>query len=77
VAVPDFQSIMSPLLRLAGNEQEHTVHDAVDALGQQFKLTAEEKQNCCPVVESRGSLTASRPSRTSWLRALPNYLARR
>ena len=48
MAIPDYQSIMSPLLNLAGGNETHRVHDAVDLLAQQFKLTAEERREVIP-----------------------------
>ena len=48
MAIPDYQSIMSPLLNLAGDNETHRVHDAVDLLAQQFKLTAEERWEVIP-----------------------------
>ena len=48
MAIPDYQSIMSPLLNLAGDNETHRVHDAVDLLAQQFKLTAEERREVIP-----------------------------
>ena len=32
MAIPDYQSIMLPLLELAGDDQIHRVRDAVDLL---------------------------------------------
>ena len=48
MAIPDYQFIMSPLLNLAGDNETHRVHDAVDLLAQQFKLTAEERREVIP-----------------------------
>lgn len=48
MAIPDYQSIMLPLLELAGDDQIHRAHDAVDLLAQQFKLTAEEMREVIP-----------------------------
>jgi restriction system protein len=42
MAIPDFQTIMLPLLELAGDEKEHYIHDAVDALAKYFNLAEEE-----------------------------------
>ena len=46
--IPDYQSIMSPLLDLAGDNEIHRVRDAVDLLAQQFSLTDEEKREVIP-----------------------------
>ena len=32
MAIPDYQTIMLPLLKLAGDNQEHRFRDAVEAL---------------------------------------------
>lgn len=42
MAIPDYQSIMLPLLELAGDGQEHRSRDAILALGEHFHLTPEE-----------------------------------
>ena len=39
MAVPDFQTIMLPLLKIAGDGEEHYIHDAVNELAQYFELT--------------------------------------
>ena len=43
MAIPDYQSLMLPLLRLAADEQEHTFREAVDLLATEFQLSDEEK----------------------------------
>ncbi len=43
MAVPDFQSLMMPLLRLSGDGVEHAFKDAVEAIAVEFKLTPEER----------------------------------
>ena len=35
--IPDFQSIFLPLLKLASDQKEHFVHDAVEILAKEFK----------------------------------------
>jgi restriction system protein len=42
MAIPDFQSIMLPLLAYAGDEKVHHIHDAVNYLTEFFSLTEEE-----------------------------------
>lgn len=41
--IPDYQSIMLPLLRLAGDDQEHSAREAVDALATEFNLSPAER----------------------------------
>ena len=48
MAIPDYQTIMLPLLELAGDNQIHQVHDAVALLAQEFNLTDEERQERIP-----------------------------
>lgn len=48
MAIPDFQSIMLPFLQFAGDGKEHTLREAIDHLGAQFKLTAEEMAELLP-----------------------------
>lgn len=46
--IPDFQSIMLPLLRLAGDNKPHSLRDAVDALAKQFLLSDAERSALLP-----------------------------
>lgn len=48
MAIPDFQSIMLPLLRFSADAKEHSLQEAVDELASTFQLTAEEKQELLP-----------------------------
>lgn len=48
MAVPDFQSLMLPLLRFAGDGVEHAFKDAVEAIAVEFKLTPEERHELLP-----------------------------
>lgn len=48
MAVPDFQSLMMPLLRLAGDGVEHAFKDAVEAVAVEFRLTPEERHELLP-----------------------------
>jgi len=43
MTIPDFQTIMLPLLKIAEDGKEHYIHDAVEELAQFFELTEEEK----------------------------------
>ena len=42
--IPDFQSIMLPLLRYCGDGKERTNRDATEYLSQEFRLTDEERK---------------------------------
>lgn len=48
MSIPDFQSLMLPLLQLVSDGKEHAVRDATLALGKQFKLTDEEWSEMLP-----------------------------
>lgn len=46
--IPDFQSAMLPLLRLAGDGGEHRFRDAVEKLAAHFELTDEQRNELLP-----------------------------
>jgi restriction system protein len=48
MGIPDYQSIMLPLLRATGDGQEHTVTSLVEALAMTFKVTADERRQLLP-----------------------------
>lgn len=48
MAIPDYQSIMLPLLRYTGDNQEHSLLEAIEKLSQHFKLTDEELKQLLP-----------------------------
>ena len=48
MAVPDFQTIMLPLLKVAGDGQEHSGHEFLEQLAQHFQLTDEELNELLP-----------------------------
>jgi restriction system protein len=48
MAIPDYQSIMLPLLKYSSDRKQHTFHEAVDELAQQFKLTDDERKELLP-----------------------------
>ena len=43
MAIPDFQTFMLPLLKLANDGHDHTVSEAVELLGKQFQLSEEDR----------------------------------
>jgi restriction system protein len=61
MAIPDYQSLMLPLLRLLEDGQEHTVREAIDKLANEFDLTEEERKALLP----SGRQTVFR-NRVSW-----------
>ncbi|MFP4134185.1 MAG: winged helix-turn-helix domain-containing protein [Halothece sp.] len=48
MAVPDYQSLMFPLLSFCNDANEHNAQEAIDALTTQFQLTATEKNELLP-----------------------------
>lgn len=48
MAIPDFQSIMLPLLELAGDGEVHSIHEAVEVLADHFSLSEEERTKLLP-----------------------------
>jgi restriction system protein len=48
MAIPDYQTVMLPLLSLAGDGQEHKIRDATNALANSFGLTQAELKEVLP-----------------------------
>ena len=48
MAIPDYQTIMFPLLAFLSDEQEHKTREAVEHLSDQFNLTKEEREELLP-----------------------------
>jgi len=48
MAIPDFQTVMLPLMRHCQDGQEHSISDTVEALAKHFKLTDEERKTLLP-----------------------------
>jgi restriction system protein len=48
MAVPDYQSLMLPLLKMVSDRQEHSLSVLVDALAMQLKLTDDDKKEMLP-----------------------------
>jgi restriction system protein len=48
MAIPDFQSVMLPLLNFAADQGEHSLQETVDALAAIFGLTVEEREELLP-----------------------------
>ncbi len=46
--IPDFQSAMLPLLKLASDQEEHSLREAIEALALTFKLSEEERKALLP-----------------------------
>ncbi|MBX3252899.1 MAG: restriction endonuclease [Chitinophagaceae bacterium] len=61
--IPDYQTVMLPLLQLLSDDTEHSMKDIVPTLGKRFKLTEDEMSILLP---SGGSLLFA--SRVGWAR---------
>jgi restriction system protein len=48
MTVPDFQTLMLPLLQIAGDGQEHSLSEAIDALAELFALSEDDRQELLP-----------------------------
>jgi restriction system protein len=48
MTIPDFQSIMLPVLKIAGDGQEHNQNEVKDALALQFQLSNAERNEMLP-----------------------------
>ena len=48
MAVPDYQSLMLPLLKITGDRQEHGLGEVIDTLALQFELTDADRQEILP-----------------------------
>lgn len=48
MAIPDFQSLMLPLLRFLGDGKEHPNPETTERLAAEFKLTEEERLQLLP-----------------------------
>lgn len=68
MAVPDYQSIMLPLLQFAGDKQEHSLRETIEALADHFSLSSEERKQLLP-----SGRQATFDNRVGWART---YLAK-
>jgi restriction system protein len=64
MSIPDFQSIMRPLLELASDGKEHSISEVTELLAQRFKLTEEEKMTLLP-----SGRQATFRNRTAWAKS--------
>lgn len=53
MAIPGFQDFMLPLLKLAADEKEHSIRDAIDSMAAVFNISDEEKQEWLPSGSAR------------------------
>ena len=48
MAIPDYQTVMLPLLKLAADRNEHRFRDAIEELADHFNLTEDERKQLLP-----------------------------
>jgi restriction system protein len=48
MVVPDYQSLMLPLLEYAGDGEEHKIRNAIEYLAEKLRLSEEEKRELLP-----------------------------
>lgn len=48
MAIPDYQTIMLPLLKFVADQKEHSVHEAVKFLANEFNLSDEDRKEMLP-----------------------------
>jgi restriction system protein len=48
LAIPDYQSLMLPVLKVASDGAEHRISDVVGLLAAQFQLTDSEREELLP-----------------------------
>lgn len=51
--IPDFQSVMLPLLKIAGDGNEHTIGEATDRLAEEFQLSDDDRNELLPSQRQR------------------------
>ena len=49
MAVPDYQSLMLPLLTIANDRQEHSLSEVIDVLALQLGLTDDDRRELLPM----------------------------
>src|SRR5687767_3011379 len=48
MAIPDYQTVMPPLLDTVSDGEEHHIRDAIEALAERFNLNEAEKSELLP-----------------------------
>jgi hypothetical protein len=48
MSIPELPSVMLSLLKLAADQREHAIHDAIDSLAKQFQLSEQEREELLP-----------------------------
>ncbi len=53
MAIPDFQTLMLPLLKLIGDGCDHAIRDVIEKISDMYELTEDERQEMLPSKQSR------------------------
>lgn len=61
--IPDYQTIMLPLLEFAADSEEHSLRETIEALADRFELTDEERRELLPSGQQ-----ATFDNRVGWAR---------
>ncbi|HXF50009.1 MAG TPA: restriction endonuclease [Verrucomicrobiae bacterium] len=48
MSIPDYQSIMLPLLKFASDQREHSLREAIELLAQEFNVTEDDRKKLLP-----------------------------
>ena len=48
MGIPDYQTIMLPLLKFASDKDEHRFREAIENLSQEFNLSEDERRELLP-----------------------------
>lgn len=63
MAIPDYQTVMLPLLKYVGDGEEHSLRDTIEALAERFQLSPEERKELLPSGQQ-----ATFDNRVGWAR---------
>ena len=66
MAIPDYQTLMLPLLQIAADGKEHSLKEAIDILSKQFSLSDDELSALLP--SGTQTIIYNRYNRVGWAR---------
>lgn len=53
MAIPDYQSMMLPVLKYMGDGQEHSLHETIEVMAEKYGLTEQERSELLPSGRAR------------------------
>ena len=59
MAVPDFQSMFVPFLKIVSDGKDHTTKEIIESMAQHFELSMKIARKCFPAATNDGSTTES------------------